>query len=309
MPERKKKRSRERREQPAEGLRAFWSGTITFGLVTIPVDLVAATRSGGISMRMLDRDSGEPLSRQYYCPEHEEALERDDIVRGFDVDGGYVMVKDQELEAIAPRKSRDIELVRFVDADEVDPLHFRRGYFLLPSGDSSKAYHLLASTMERAHRAGIATFVMRGREYPVAILSEQGVLRAETLRFADELRTPEDLGLPELDQAPPARVRALVQQIEKLESDQLDPGELEDRGAEAVVRLARKKLGQGKDVVQLAQQAAPLPPAQVVDLMELIKQRMGISERGARRARPKRASRARKAGSRPRRSSRSGKRA
>src|SRR5207248_7073669 len=107
------------------------------------------------------------------------------------------VVTDEELERLAPEKSRDIDLRRFVEAEAIPPMYFERSYFLVPAGGSAKAYRLLAATMEETHRAGIATFVMRGKEYLVAILSENGILRAETLRFSDEIRSPEDVGLPE----------------------------------------------------------------------------------------------------------------
>src|SRR5207248_9487289 len=108
----------------------------------------------------------------------------------------------EEPAGLEPRQSRDIDLRQFVSADALDPLYFERAYYLAPAGDSPKAYTLLARIMERTKRAGIATFVMREREYLVALLAERGILRAETLRFADEVREPDEVGLGRAGRTP-----------------------------------------------------------------------------------------------------------
>lgn len=224
-------------------VRAFWSGTLTFGLVSVPVDLFPANRTGGVSLRMLDED-GTPLSRSYYSPETGREVPTDQIVRGYEIEPGrFVVITDEELEALAPEKSRDIDLRRFVSADALDPTFFERAYFLTPAGDSTKPYRLLAETMERTGRAGIATFVMRGKEYLVAILAENGILRAETLRFHDEVRRPEEIGLAEVGQAPRAAVAQTRKQIRALTAETLDVSELEDRHTARVRQLAERKIG------------------------------------------------------------------
>ena len=144
--------------------RPFWSGTITFGLVSIPVNLYPANRESRVSLRMLG-SGGEPLSREYYAPDTAEDLESMETIRGYEVrKGKYVTITDEELERLAPEKSRDIDLRMFVKRDEIPPLYFKRAYFLTPADKSAKAYRLLAETMDRTRRAGIATFVMRGKE-------------------------------------------------------------------------------------------------------------------------------------------------
>src|SRR5262245_49870459 len=139
--------------------RSFWSGTITFGLVSVPVDLYPAAREERSSLRMLDED-GTPLRRQYWCPKEERPLSAEEIIRGVEVaDGKWVTVTDEELEALEPEKTRDISLQRFVPRKELPPAYFETGYVLTPGGRSTKAYKLLAAAMEEADRAGIATFV------------------------------------------------------------------------------------------------------------------------------------------------------
>src|SRR5262249_33939037 len=130
-------------------------------------------------------------------------LDEDATISGYEIKKGkYVIVTDEEMERLEPKKTRDIDLRRFVDKDEISPMYFERGYFLTPNG-SEKAYRLLAETMERSNRAGVGTFVMRGKEYLAAIISENGILRAETMRFADELRSPDDIGLSKKRKKPP----------------------------------------------------------------------------------------------------------
>lgn len=267
--------------------RAFWSGTISFGLVSIPVDLYPAVRPRQLSLRMLGPD-GHPLTRRYYCSEDGEPLTRDELVRGFPSrDGEFIVVSDEELEELEPRKSRDIDLRRFVDRAEIDPRLFERPYVLAPAGQSTKAYHLLAQTMEHSGRAGIATFVMRGREYLAAIFAEGGLLRAETLRFSNELRTPEDVGLPEVQKAPAKRRRELEAALAKLDRDELDEDLLRDEDAARLRALAERKRAESRDVVEVSE-ALPEDedeePSNVVDIMSLLKQRLGAMRAGGRSA-------------------------
>jgi DNA end-binding protein Ku len=259
--------------EAAAPVRAFWSGTITFGLVSIPVDLFAAVRPRRKSMKMVDTD-GRPLGRQFYCPEDDAKLSSDDMVRGYETDDGkMVVVTDEELDAIAPEATRDIDLRRFVPLEQIPPMYFQRPYFLAPAGRSTKAYHLLSATMERTGRVGIGTFVMRSHEYLVAILSEGGVLRAETLRFADELRSPADLDLEPPGKAPAKRKAAFAKEIAALTREELDMVELGDRQAQALREVAQDKEKRGEDLVDLPRAAdeEESEGAEIVDLMQILR--------------------------------------
>ncbi len=255
--------------------RAFWSGTIAFGLVTVPVELLPAVRSRRVSLRMLAPD-GTPLSRRYWCPRDERLLDAAEIVRGYEVDDGeFVVVTDEELDALEPEKSREIDLRRFVPREQIDPIYFERGYFLAPAGETTKAYRLLARAMEDADRAGVGTFVMRGKEYLVAILSEGGILRAETLRFAAEIRSPEDVGLADPGDADTDRAARLEAAIDELAADSLEPEELGDPYAERVESLVAEKLAAGEDVVSIPEEARrETSEVEIVDLMEVLKRRL-----------------------------------
>ncbi len=234
--------------------RAFWRGTLTFGLVSIPVSLLSAEQPNRAPLRMVGPE-GHPLGRRYYSSRDERPLDDDDIVRGYEVKKGhFVVLTDAELERLAPERTRAIDLRLFVDADRIDPMLFDRTYYLLPDSSSTISYRLLARVLEDTGRAGIATFVMRTKEYLVAILAETGILRAETLRFADELRSPEDIGLPEPVEPAAATVRRMRKAIAQLTKSKLDPRELVEESAQRLKKLAEKKARAGNAVVELPEE-------------------------------------------------------
>jgi len=263
------------RQEYAVSSRGFWSGTITFGLVSIQVDLYSAHRPKAASLRMVDR-KGIPLHRRYFCPLDRKPVGGEEIVRGYEIEEGrFVVVADEELEAMEPKKSREIDLRSFIDVGELDPAYFQHAYFLVPSGTVNKAYRLLAEIMEKSGRAGIATFVMREREHLVAIIGEGGILRAESLRFADEIRSPETVGLPPLEKASAAKMKELRQEIQKLFREEFDPGLLHDPHAHRLLDLVQKKLKAGEDVVEKPTEEA-VEGAEIIDLMEIIKKRFKL---------------------------------
>jgi DNA end-binding protein Ku len=263
--------------QGAAPARPIWSGTISFGLVSIPVDLFTGVRPRQRSLKMVDKQ-GHALGRQYHCSADGKELSSDELVRGFETESGdMVVITDEEFESLAPETSTDIELRRFVPSEQIPSIYYDRPYFLAPAGKSSRAYSLLAKTMERTGRIGIGVFVMRSQEYLVAILSDHGVLRAETLRHADEIRSPEMLELPRRVKAPAKKVADIARDIESMHSERLNLSELEDRDAEALQALAESKLQQGKDVIEQAELQDEEPEesgAKVIDFMEVLKKRL-----------------------------------
>jgi DNA end-binding protein Ku len=270
----------------AASLRAFWSGTISFGLVSIPVNLFPANRSGGVSLRMLAPD-GTPLARRYYDPETDREVPGDRLVRGFEIEKDrYVVITDEELAALEPEKTRDIDLRRFVDREAIPPIFFERAYFLTPAGQSTKAYRLLAATMERTHRAGIATFVMRSKEYLVAILAENGILRAETLRFPEEIRSLDEIELPARPKLDRARLREVEKAVAALTRKTLDESELKDDYARRLRALVEAKRQQDRDVVAAPADLVAIEDdedGQVIDLMEVLKRSLRPPEPGPKR--------------------------
>jgi len=218
---------------------------------------------------MLSAD-GEPLARKYYSEKTERDLDADQMVRGYEIEKGkYVVITDEELERLAPDKTRDIDLKRFVPQESIPPVYFERGYFLTPSAGSEKAYKLLAETMEKEGKAGLATFVMRGKEYLVAIFAEHGILRAETMRFPDELRSPADVDLPKKKKVPPAMVRKFEKLISNKSKKQLSARKLEDEQTEKLLKLVKKKSAQRKNVVEV--ETGKRDEGKVIDLMAVLK--------------------------------------
>ncbi len=269
MPRRKKRARPDSDSEPESITRPFWSGTITFGLVSIPVNLYPGTRNARTSLRMLSQE-GVPLKRRYFSSESGRELDDDDMVRGYEIEKDkYIVVTDEELERLDPEKSRDIDLRLFVKKEDIQPIYFEHAYFLAPAEGSAKAYQLLAETMEKSERAGIATFVMRDKAYLVAILAENGILRAETLRFNDEVRSPGDIGLPKPKRVSKAAVTRFHKLISKYAKPEIAREELRDDQTEELMKLVEKKRTKHKDVVERAREGRE--PHKVVDLMEVLK--------------------------------------
>jgi DNA end-binding protein Ku len=258
--------------------RSFWSGTLTFGLVSVPVALYPANRPQRVSLRMLAPD-GTPLRREYFDPKTHRKVTNDSLVRGFELDEGeFVTVTEEELESVEPEKTRDIDLRLFVPREQVDPLYFDRAYYLTPAGESTKAYKLLAETMEQTGRAGIATFVMRDKEYLIAILAENGIMRAETLRFADEVRSVDDIGLPDPVKVKPAARKKMESAMTKLARKTFDPKDLVDRTTERLLELIESKRAAGEDVVESS--VSEETPDDIIDLMEVLKRSLSGENKG-----------------------------
>jgi len=258
--------------------RAISSATISFGLVSIPVKLYTTTESSGqISFNMLHQ-CGTRVKQQYWCPTDEKVVPREEMVKGYEfAKGKYVTFTNEEIKALEAEATQMIEIREFLPLAQVDPLHFERAYYLAPGSESAKAYRLLADVMERTGRAGIATFVMRGKEYLVAILAESGILRAETLRFADEVRSADDVGLPETKKVKAADVQRFTRAIQARAEKTLDPDELGDPWTEKLVALAEKKRKRGEDVVEAPAGTAEEEQAEVIDLMAVLKRSLGTT--------------------------------
>ncbi len=273
------KKSSDGDDENARSVRPFWSGTLTFGLVSVPVDLYPGNRTNRAPLRMLG-PKGEPLSRRYYSEKSGRDLDDDQMTRGYEIDKDrYVVVTDEELERLAPEQSRDIDLRRFVPLKDIPPLYFDRSYFLAPSEGSEKAYKLLAQTMEKEKLAGVATFVMRGKQYLVAIFPENEILRAETMRFPDEIRSPKEIGLPEEKKVPAATVKKFEKLIEKHSDNQLDLKELKDEQTAKLLKLVEKKRKQHKNIIEV--EVPKEEQGKVIDLMAALKKSLAGKRKAA----------------------------
>ena len=256
-----------------------WSGTLTFGLVSVPVGLVGAARGLRPRIHRLDA-KGRPLRRRYVCPRDGAELEPDDLVRAYELpDGRLIPVTDAELEDLEPQKSREIDLRTFVDRDRIDPLLLDQPYLLVPEGGSNKAYRLLARAMEEEGKAGIATFILRAKESLVAVMADDGILTAMTLQFPDEVRDPEEIGLPARKKAAEKDVARLARMITAHALRRAPVAKLEDTYREKLEALIARKRKAGKIVRAASDDDDEAQDAKIVDLVAILKKRL----RGKRR--------------------------
>ena len=281
-------------------MRTTWNGSLSFGLVSIPVGLAPATkpaaRTSDVSFRMLHRECGTPIKQKRYCPKHERDLEPDEIVKGFEVaKGQFVFVEDGDLEAIAQHDdSRSIEIARFVDAAQVDPIFFDRTYFLVPAQAAAarRPYVLLLNAMRESGMAAIGRFVQQGKEKFCLIRPKGDALALETLFLAadvysqaeiDEAVADAEVKKPELD---------LAQQVIASLAGDFEPEDLHSDYRRDLRALLEAKIA-GEDITVPEPVEAETP---VVDLMEALKR--SVAEAQAKKPAQKKS--AEKAASRPR---------
>ena len=179
-------------------MQGIWSGTISFSLVAIPVQLVKAVEPGRVSFRLLHNKDYSPLSRRMFCPREEKMVDPEDIIRGYEIGPDkYIPVTDEELESVSPERSRTIEIIEFVDLADIDSIYYDHPYYLVPAKGGEKAYQLLAEVMRRTNKAGLAKFVMGEREYLVAHQKyRRSALSLITLHYSEEI-LPDDRYLPD----------------------------------------------------------------------------------------------------------------
>lgn len=250
--------------------RPIWNGAINFGLVTVPVELYSATEDHTISFNQFERGTSDRIRYKRINERTGKEVAYSDIVKGADIGGGdYVIIEPDELDAIAPGRSRTIDISAFVELDEIDPIHFQKTYWLAPAkAEYGKAYSLLFQAMEKTNRAGIATFVMRGKEYLTALRAgSDGLLTLTTLLFAEDIRDPakELKSLPEIT---PARGKELDMAISLIDSMTEDwtPEAYHDEYTERVQKLIADKAA-GREIVT---EAEPSQPTKVVDLFDAL---------------------------------------
>lgn len=219
--------------------RPIWSGTLSFGLISIPVGLAPAVRDseGRVAFHLLDSRDLQRLRRELYCPVDNKVVEDpDDLARGVQVGGRWVTVTDDELRAAAPKRSTTIEILDFVPLGEIDPFYYDHPYLVIP-GSALKPYRLLVEVLCDRSLAGIARFVLHAREHYVALRVLEDQLCLITLRYQDQLRAPEGIAIEA--KADSAQVKALVKSIGKLERP-FEPELLEDDTNEKVLALVEK---------------------------------------------------------------------
>ena len=250
--------------------RTIWKGALSFGLVNVPVGLYPATQDKTIHFNQFEAGTSDRIRYKKVNERTGKEVRADQIVKGVDLGGGeYVLLTDEELAAAEPEKSRYIEITDFVDLDAIDPVYFRATYYLAPEGEAAgKAYALLHKAMREAGKVAIATFVMRNREYLVAIRPEGEVIALETMYFADEVRSPSK-ELPDLAhaEAPSDREIKMAQLLIDSMEDSWDPKKYRDTHREKVQALIEEK-SKGNEIV--ANTGGGPAAAKVVDLMDAL---------------------------------------
>ncbi len=253
---------------PTMAARAIGSGTISFGLVNIPVKVYAATESAvRISFNQLHDKCKSRLRQQMYCPVDDEVVPREHIVKGYEfAKDQYVLFSPEELKAIEEESTKQMEISEFVPLSAVDPLYFENGYYLGPDKGAERPYKLLAKALEESQHAAVARYANRGREDLVLIRPKDGGLVMEQLRYSDELRSMADvpLGTGEVKGAELQLARQLVSQ---LSSETFDATKYQDRYRNRLREIIEQKI-KGEPVT-ISTPEAPSP--QVIDLMEALK--------------------------------------
>jgi DNA end-binding protein Ku len=262
--------------------RPIWSGSLSFGLVNVPVKLMSATRDLGVHFNQLHEKDKARIEVRRVCTAENIEVPWEEVARGYELDSGeVVMLTDEELEAADPKKTRTIDIEAFVELDEIDPIYFDHPYFLVPDSNEAavRAYHLLRDVMERSGRVAIARFVLRTKEYLVAVRGRGKAISLTTMRFHDEVRSPDDVGIGTLPKAKKAEVGQAVTLIESLKRE-FDPANYEDEHRKRLLAIIdRKRKGQEIEIP-----AEPQAPAAVPDLMAALEASIQKMKSGGREA-------------------------
>lgn len=263
--------------------RPFASGTISFGLVTVPVKLYSTGESAvGIQLNMLHRKCGSRLKQQYICPVDNEVVGRDEMVKGYEyAKGQYVLFTEEELKALTPEATNAIEIAEFVPLDQVDPIYYEKATYLGPDRGGDRPYRLLSEAMKKTGRAALARYAARGKDYLVLLRPYQEGLLMQQLRYADELRAFSEVPLVPAEVKEP-ELKLAVQLIEQIATDEFRPETYEDTVRQRTRDLIERKI-EGQEITATPAEA---PKAQIIDLMEALKASLAAAASPGADARP-----------------------
>lgn len=222
--------------------RSIWNGTITFGLMRVPVKVHSATEDRSVHFHEVHAKDGAQIEHRRICSKEDKAVPYNQVAKGYEVrKGEYVLLDQEEIDAAAGRQSREIELEEFVAAGEIDPVYYNRGYYLGAGSDGEDAYRLLHDALQRAERVGLGRWVFHNREYLVAVRPLDDILALHTVRFADELVGADSLDLPSPSRKPSGREIKMAGTLVDSLSAAFDPGKYEDSYRERVLALIQAK--------------------------------------------------------------------
>jgi len=253
--------------------RAIWSGTISFGLLNVPVKLFSAVARRGISLREIRESDGARIRHRRVAEGTDEEVPYEKIVKAFEITPDrYVPLSKDEMEALAPEKTRAIEVRDFVDLDQIDPIYFNSPYYLGPAEGAEKAYSLLAKAMDESGKVAIARFVFRNKEHLAALRPNDGALTLTTMRFADEVVSPSELEdvLPADKQKVAKKEVEMAEQLIDSLTTEFDPTAYRDEYREELLALIERK-AEGKDVLEAPAAEEP-EPTKAPDLMSALEE-------------------------------------
>ena len=258
--------------------RALWKGAITFGLVHIPVALYPAARENRIDFDWLDRKTMKPVGYKRVNKATGKEVAKEDIVKGIEVeDGHYVVLTDEEIKAARPEKTQTVDILAFVDAGDIAPQFFDSPYVLAPTGRGEKVYLLLREALKKSGKVGIAQVVIQTKQHLAALMPEGNALMLNTLRWHDEIRSLEDVGLPGEAKgklAPSDRELQMAEQLIDDMAGEWKPEDYEDHTREDIMALVQEKMDKGeiKRVEPVnAEGGEAASSAEIIDLTELLK--------------------------------------
>ena len=263
--------------------RALWKGAISFGLVHIPVELHKAVESHDLDLTMLDKRDFSPVGFKRYNKSTGKEVTWDNIVKGYEYsDGEYVVLSDEDLRLANPKATQTIDIMAFVDADSVPLTYYETPYYLSPGRGGDKVYALLRETLHKAGRIAIATVVIRTRQHLCALVPVGDGIIMNTLRYATEIRNPEDLKLPGDSGLSDKELKMALSLVEEM-SEKWNPKGYHDTYREDVLKLVEKKVKAGQThTITAPSDEAPVPKASnVVDLVALLKQSLGAKGKAA----------------------------
>ena len=268
--------------------RAIWSGTISFGLVSVSVKMHSATESKELRFHFLHRDDLTPIGYDKVRKDTGEHVDADEIVRGFEIEKGrYVPLEDEDLDRLDIELTHSIDICDFVGLDEIDPIYFRKAYYLVPQDGAEKPYRLLVKALEETEKVGVAKVVIRNKEHLAALRPYEGTLLLETMYYPDEIRRLESVnGRARLPKAEVDMAKSLVENL----SERFKPEKYDDKYRKELMKLIRAK-AKGKDLPEPKEEEE----AEVVDLMEALRESVAQTKKTSPRKRTSRKKAARKA--------------
>jgi DNA end-binding protein Ku len=247
-------------------MKTIWKGAISFGLVTIPVKVYGATDEKTLRFNQIHEKDGGRIKYKRVCSVDGEEVPYGEIVKGYEYEKDhYITLTDEELDALPVATARAIEIERFVDSEQIDPIYFQRSYFLVPDGTGAKAYHLLREAMRDDDKVALAKVAFRDKEHLATLRLRENVLMLETMFWPDEIR---EASFDELDEDVELRPQELKMARSLIDSltDDFEPKDLHDEYRAALEDLISKKV-QGEEITY----AEPAEPSKVVDLMDALR--------------------------------------